>query len=115
MLKVKHDLVKFNKPRKPMSVGSFVMREVNGKDEEQAALIAKAKGGAASMYEELIRLSLVEVDGQPVNNEPGVPYAGFDTWNTRTRTFVQNAFRALNGIDEKEELSDFLESGEVMF
>ncbi len=111
-LVVQYDISKYDKPKKPLSLQSFAIREVDGSDEERAAISAKAKGGAATVYEELVRLSIVEVDGSPVNHD-GMPLTAYDSWNSRTRVFVLNAFRALNGIDEKEETSDFLESGQA--
>lgn len=110
-LKLFYDLSKYDKPGKPLSVKSFTIREVDGVDEERAALNAKAKGGASSVYEELVRLSVCEVDGQPVNQDPSQPFALYDSLNSRTRLFLLNAFRSLNGIDEKEEVGDFLTSG----
>lgn len=105
-LTIKYDLTRFHKPTAPLSISSFTVREVDGNDEEVAAKAAKAKG--TTVYEELVRLSIAEVDGQP----PAVPFTAYDTWNSRTRGFVLSAFRNLNGIDEKEEHADFLKSGQ---
>jgi hypothetical protein len=110
-LKMSYDLSKFHKPGKPVSISSFTIREVDGADEELASKNQKAKG-VGTVYEELVRLSLTEVDGQPVNQD-GLCYAAYDGWNSRTRGFLLTAFRNLNGIDEKEELGDFLSSGAV--
>jgi hypothetical protein len=100
--------------KKHVSIKSFAIRETNGKDEDRAALLARAKGGAATMLEELVRLSLVEVDGQAVNTDPAVPYVAFDEWNSRTRTFVLNAYKRLNGITEEDNAEGFLASGELI-
>lgn len=110
MLTVKHSL----KGKKHVNIESFAIREVTGKDEDRAVLMARAKGGAATMMEELVRLSLVEVDGQPVNTDPGEPYAAFDEWNSRTRTFVLNAYKHLNSLTEEDDLDGFLKSGEIV-
>lgn len=100
MLKYTFDISK----RRGCSIKTFTIRETDGKDETLAAVTAKAKGEGASMLEELARLSIVEVDGRPVSPESP---ADMDSWNTRTRTFVLNAFRHINGIDD-EEGKDFL-------
>lgn len=84
-------------------IKSFVVREVNGIDEEEATNIAKAKGGAVTPMEEMIRLSIVEVNGEPVKH----PYLAFDTWNNRARALAVQAFRSLNGTTDKE-VEDFL-------
>lgn len=85
------------------AITSFKLREVDGNDEEVAANLAKAKGGSASSAEELIRLSIVEVNGQAVKQ----PYLGFDEWNSRARAFVLKAYKTLNSAGE-DELEDFL-------
>lgn len=92
--------------RKGCSITSFTMKETTGLDEENAALAAKAKGGAATVFEELVRLSIIEVNGQTA--EP--PLLEYDSWNSRTRAFVLQAYRSINGVDEKE-VADFLASG----
>ena len=62
------------------------IRETNGKDEETAAVRARAKGGAASATEELVAASLTEINGDPVNAKG--PYQGFDGWNSRARAIA---------------------------
>ena len=101
----KFDLSKYRR----CNIKEFGLREVTGLDEEQAALSAKAKGGAASVREELVRLSITEYDGKKVTPEDPVP---FDSWNTRTRTFVASAFDQLNGISSDEGQS-FLAQGRL--
>jgi hypothetical protein len=86
---------------------TFHMREVDGRDEELAANWAKNKGGAASSSEELVRLSIVAVNGDPIQQ----PYLKFDTWNQRARAFALRAFNDLNGFSDKE-AADFLETAE---
>lgn len=95
--------------RKGCSIRSFVIRETTGVDEENAALAAKAKGGAATVFEELVRLSIVEVNGQPA--EP--PLLEYDSWNSRTRAFILQAYKSINGLEEKE-VADFLASGQPL-
>lgn len=77
---------------------SFAMREVDGRDEEAAANMAKAKGGSATAAEEMIRLALVEVNDKPVKQ----PYLEFDLWNQRARAFALRAFTDLNGTTQEE-------------
>jgi hypothetical protein len=97
-LEFHYDLEKYGR----CSIKSFDMRETNGKDEDVAALTSRAKGGAANMLEELVRLSITKVDGKPVNTGDGVPLSEYDDWSSRTRTFVLNAYKALNGISGEE-------------
>jgi hypothetical protein len=84
---------------------SMVIRETDGDDEERAANQAKAKGGSATPVEELIQLSLVEINGEPAN--AGKPYQDFARWNTRARGFAQAAWSKINSAD-KEEVEGFL-------
>lgn len=94
------DLTKYKNCRTSSgkAIKSFAMREVNGQDEETAANFAKAKGGSVTPAEEMVRLSITEVNGSPVKQ----PFLEFDTWNTRTRAFALQAFRNLNGTTEEE-------------
>ena len=48
----------------------IVIREVNGIDEQEAALRADMRGKRSSIYAELVRLAIVEVDGKRVE-QPG--------------------------------------------
>jgi hypothetical protein len=86
-------------------IASFKMRETDGRDEENAANAAKAKGGSMTALEEQIRLSLVEVNGAKVN--AGTPYLAYDDWNTRARQFAFEAYRSINMV-KTEEVTDFL-------
>jgi hypothetical protein len=86
-------------------ITSFVMRETDGRDEENAANTAKAKGGSMTAFEEQIRLSLVEVNGQKVNE--GMPYLAYDQWNSRARHFASAAFTSINAA-KPDEISGFL-------
>lgn len=88
-------------------IRDFHMREVDGTDEEFAANQAKGKGGAASAAEEMVRLSIVAVNGQPVAQ----PYLKFDKWNQRARSFALKAFNDLNGFTS-DEGENFLKTAE---
>jgi len=81
-----------------LTITSFTLREVDGQDEEIAAAAAKARGGNVSSAEELIRLSIVEVNDQPVKQ----PYLAFDTWNSRARALALRAWASLNSVTEDE-------------
>lgn len=84
-------------------IESFSMRETTGHDEEVAANAAKARGGSVTTYEECLRLSLVEVNGEKVAQ----PYLAFDRWTSKARLFVLAAYRQVNGVEE-DSLAGFL-------
>lgn len=94
--------------KKSVSCSSFHIREVNGKDEEQASVIADAKGKQGSVALELLRLSIVKVDDKPVAQ----PFGDLDTWNSRTRKFALDAWASINSVSQ-EEADGFLESASV--
>jgi len=97
------------------SVGSFVMRELDGNDDLDIAVWIEAASTSAieenpialMKFErvEALRCSLVSVDGEPVNVD-GKPYKGMDKWSRRTMQFVGTAFNELNGA-EADELKKF--------
>lgn len=82
---------------------SFAIKETDGPDEEYAAQRAKAKGGSANPTEELIRASIVEVNGEPVAQ----PYEAMDKWSSKARAVLLQAWRSVNAVEDKE-LEDFL-------
>lgn len=103
------------------SVASFVVRELSCDDDlditinaekltPEAARATMLAAGQARQRE-AFRLSLVEVNGEPVNRE-GVPYMEMDQWNQRTMRFLQEAFEELNGA-ELEELRSFRKAGKL--
>jgi hypothetical protein len=94
--------------KKSVSCASIHIREVNGKDEEQASVLAEAKGKSGSVALELLRLSIVKVDDQPVSQ----PFGGLETWNSRTRKFALDAWSSINSVSE-DETEGFLESAQV--
>jgi len=85
----------------------MVMRETNGIDEQRAAMQADAKGERSSIYQELVRLSIVSVDGEKITQ----PYEALDGWNSKSRSLVMEAYGALNNL-EPEEVGSFLGSAE---
>ena len=84
-------------------IESFDIRETDGDDEERAANTAKGKGGSATAVEELIQISLVAINDEPVN-VGGKPYNGFVKWNSKARNMAQKAWTAVNAgnADESE-------------
>jgi hypothetical protein len=91
--------------KKAVSCDSFHIREVNGKDEEQASIMAEAKGKGGSVALELLRLSIVKIDDKPVAQ----PCGDLETWNSRTRKFALDAWASINSVSE-DETEGFLNS-----
>lgn len=86
-------------------ISSVTIREVTGEDEMLAEANAEAKAGKGNSGLELVRLSIVEIDDEPVAQ----PFTQLDRYNTRTRKFIVRGFEAVNGFEE-EEMDDFLAS-----
>ncbi len=81
------------------SIGSVSIRQTFGPDEQVAAKFAEAKAGGTDMIaEELMRASIVKVDGELVS----VPFTDFDSWNLLTRKFVWTEWSKVNGIGVEE-------------
>lgn len=103
---------KFTLP-KGYSVKSFVLRELDGKDEMDAARWADAKTGSAdnnlnAMMDENLRVAIVQVNDVPVTQ----PYLAMDQWSSKTRKLLVAAWAKLNSVEE-EELEGFIEAAEV--
>lgn len=75
---------------------AFVIRETTGKDEEYAAERAKQVNG--SLSEELIRVSLVSVNGAPAQQ----PYLKLGEWNSKARSLLAEAFKEVNSVSDDE-------------
>ena len=101
-MKIRYDLSK----KKGCNITSVTMIETTGEDEEVAAGWAKAKGDAVSPAEELVRISICEVNDASVEQ----PFMDFNRWNTKTRSYVLAAWKAIN-IVEDSDLDDFLKTG----
>lgn len=102
---------KFKLP-KGCSVESFVIREIDGKDELESGRWVAAKGAGVddpgmAMAEERMRVAIVAVNDQPVEQ----PYMAMNKWSTKTRTFLLNAWTSLNMVEE-DELAVFLGAAE---
>jgi hypothetical protein len=101
------------------SVRTFVMRQLTGIEDLEAAIMAdktapaaaRESMGAAITVEqrEKVRMALVEVDGKRVNGD--TPYMALDHWNVRTIRFAERAYIELNGI-QPEAMEDFLMGGQ---
>jgi len=75
-----------------------ILRETNGVDEQQAARLADIRGDASSLAAELVRRSIVSVDGDLAVQ----PFTQFDEWNTKTRNVVLKCYERLNTLSEEE-------------
>jgi len=100
----------------------FVIRELDSNDDIQAAIMADKMAPAAikdsaiglmsSEQREAVRLSLVEVDGVPVNQD-GIPFLAMDEWSARTMRFALQAYMQVNGVTP-DEIRSFLAGAEVV-
>lgn len=94
-------------------IQTAVLRELDGNDDEQVSILADARADGVQRQSvmlmsqieqrEALRMSLVEVDGDPVNAD-GVPWGGLDDLSMRTLRLLQVAFAEVNGVtgDEAE-------------
>ena len=93
------------------SIREVAVRELEGHDEltaalwmEQnapAAMLETPAGQIAAEQRELVRLSLVEVDGEEVNLD-GVPFLGMDRWTLKTYKAVRFFYQTVNTLDDGE-------------
>jgi hypothetical protein len=94
----------FPAPKRVKDFKTITIREVTGEDEMTAAAAAEAKSAQYnkgwSPQIELIKLSVVEVDGKPVNTT--APFDAFDKWLTPSRNAVMKFFDQLNSLDEQD-------------
>lgn len=79
----------------------FVMRETCGLDEQKAAKLVESRKGSTDVIQEMVRLSIVSVDGEAVLQ----PFFGLDNWNTKTRQFVLKAYELMNTVPQDDMLS----------
>jgi len=96
------------------SAKSFTIRELDGDDEIMAGINAEKFGPAiaktsfaqslAAEQREKMYLSVVEVDGRRVNDDPGNPFR--PKWNVRTMRFLEHGYTILNGV-RAEEMASF--------
>ena len=81
-----------------------VIRESDGYDERRAAMLAGPGADDATVFTELVKLTIVQVDGAKVVH----PFDAFDGWSGNTRSLVLQAYTNISKIPE-EEVRDFLE------
>ena len=98
--------VRYPKFPEGCSINSLVIRETDGPDELKASLMVQTRP-ESNMTAELMRISIVEVDGKAVQQ----PYIGLDEWNTKTRDLVLRAFHDLNDTTSAER-ADFFKAAE---
>lgn len=106
------DLTKYRKQQGLAGLKNITIREVTGLDEDRARQIAATMSDASRFLDELIKLSIVKVDGKDVGKVVDgevipTPCTAYDTWSTRLRSIVRQAFNLLNYGDDKEEAEDF--------
>ncbi len=89
------------------NIAELVMRETTGIDEKEAATAADAAQGQSSLYQELIKLSVVSVDGTKIIQ----PFNDMLEWNSKTRALCIKAFEQLNELKD-EEVATFLTASE---
>ncbi len=118
MSKRKRRMMRFPLPKskdgKEFTVGSFVMKELDGLDEIDAAVHAdmranKKSGMSESMARERMesaRAALVAVDDEAVGTEETGPYNEIYNWSAPTLVFLNRAYGTMNGVDQ-EEIEDF--------
>lgn len=86
------------------SIKSFVMREMDGEDELEVgrwqSMISATDGGALKSLSLQVGQALVAVDGREVSHSE--PCLLFDTWSSKTRSLVLNAWRELNEVREED-------------
>lgn len=89
------------------SIREVVVREINGLDQRKAFKMAEVTGGTnLEVMEEMVRLAIVEVDGQAVTQ----PYTEVSSWNSRTLQLLTLAFNELNQATDSEAAA-FLAAG----
>jgi hypothetical protein len=105
-----------------LQVREVVVRELVAADELTAALWTESNAPADMLetpagqihaeQRELVRISLVEVDGEEVNVD-GVPFMAMDKWSLRTFRAVRTFFNDVNTLDDRE-LRKSLAAAEVV-
>lgn len=84
---------------KGYDIESITLRETTGLDEHKAAALADAKGASTTVTTEMVRLSIVSVNGEKVVQ----PYGAFDTWKTRTRQAIMTVYTDMNLLTEEDQ------------
>lgn len=120
-MKKRFTLPKPKAGRSAYNCKSFVMRELIGKDQHEAAMMADMRKRAVPdtafaqaqlERDEAMRLSVVEVDGRPTNID-GVPFIEMDNYNYQTLYLMRLAFNEMNGVGD-EEAETFINGAEIV-
>jgi hypothetical protein len=104
------------------SIREVVMRELDGQDDIEASIWADKnatsaiKGSAVAAMvadqRESIRLSLLEVDGTPVNHD-GIPFMAMDDFTSVTFRFLLQFYSDMNGAKE-DDLKNAIAGAEIV-
>lgn len=91
-------------------INKITIRETTGVDEGAASLTHKSKGEKGAYLDELIRLSVAKVDGEPVEQ----PFSTYEQWSSKARAWTLKGFLKVNGAGGSEQdEKDFFDSAEV--
>ncbi len=94
---------------KGCSIRSVVMRELDGRDEREAAKLLTALGTLDSLdialTEANLSMAVVAVDGVAVSQ----PFLDLPSYSLKTRRLIMAGFHDLNGISD-DELDSFLQA-----
>ena len=92
----------FPAPKGVREFKTITIQEVNGEDEMRAAMAAEARKGKTgrdwSPFIEMVRLSVVEIDGE----RPANGFEHFEKWSSKARNAVMTFYNDVNGLDEED-------------
>jgi hypothetical protein len=94
---------------KGLSIGRVTLRLTTGADERMAESAASARNlpGQGTVYDELVRLAVVDYTGlDGVLVKPVYPFPAFNGWNKKTRDTVKKLFRGINGLSASDKWAD---------
>lgn len=80
-----------------IQIKSVTIRETGKKEELMAGAMKDALGKDGVYFEQLVKLSIVSINGKKVDQ----PYDKFDKLNTKTRTLLGQAFNKVNGTSDE--------------
>lgn len=85
---------RFDLSGKGLAVSSVTIKVTTGVDERMAVDHARARGLTSAYFDELVRLSLTDVDGKA----PVYPFTEWDRWPKKTRDVVKRLYAKVNGL-----------------
>lgn len=106
------DMIKFEftpSAEAGLSFKKLVIKETSGPDELRAKALAKAKGDDGSLYEEMVKLSIVSIDDKPVDQ----PFESFLTMSTKDRSYIGQAFSKINSASD-DLVANFLSTSKMI-